>query len=246
MLRNRHAARLRLQTLEDRTALSAVVSNGDLHVYGTTFSDNLSVRYESGYYRVIDNGVSRYFTAASVWGGDVFMYGYGGNDVLNNLTGLRLTAYGADGNDTLYGNGGIDYLHGGNGRDTIYGYGGADTLVAGSDYSANSLYGGDGNDALYGGYGNDALYGHGHTDTLYGNWGDDFLDGGSGTDYLYGEAGNDTLNGGNGSSFDWTWDYLSGGTGTDWFRRDLTSWNGWAYVNRDSFADYSGYYDWTY
>jgi hypothetical protein len=75
---------------------------------------------------------------------------------------------GTNGNDTLTGNGGNDFLNGRNGND--------------------SLIGNAGNDILIGGNGKDFLVG---------SAGDDLLNGDNGTDTLRGGLGNDTLTGGN-------------------------------------------------
>src|SRR4051812_41255331 len=221
-------AKVALETLEDRLALSSFASGGNLYVYGTNNADTVTVKYETysgvGYYHVTDNGVNSYYYSGNVYNSNVVFYGYAGNDYFNNYAGsLRAYAYGMDGNDTLIGDANNDYLDGGNGADTLYGYGGNDTLVGGYDYSVNYLYGMDGNDSMYGGYGTDVMYGGNGSDYLYGNYG---------KDYLYGEAGNDTLDGGD----DGYADYLNGGSGYDYFQRD-TYWTGWYYANRDYPAD---------
>ncbi|MCM1552490.1 MAG: DUF2974 domain-containing protein, partial [Butyrivibrio sp.] len=76
-------------------------------------------------------------------------------------------AYGYDGNESIYGGAGDDYLDGNMGNDT--------------------LYGGDGDDELYGNSGNDILVG---------GAGDDYLNGGWGVDtYIYNRGdGNDVIN----------------------------------------------------
>jgi len=220
---------LTVEGLEERLNLSSYVSGGDLVIASTNYNDTVAVNYEVwggvGYYKVTENGYAKYHTASSVWGGDVYFYGYAGNDYFLNNTYLRATAYGMDGHDTLYGGYSNDYLDGGAGTDYVYGRWGNDTLVAGYDYSYNVLDGGDGNDALYGGYGSDYLYGQYGNDTLVGNYG---------KDYLYGGYGNDTLNGGD----DGFADYLHGGTGYDYFQRDWYYSGGW--YNRDYPADFWG------
>ncbi len=106
-----------------------------------------------------------------------------------------------EGNDTLWGTGGIfSSFH----ADPINGGGGDDRI-----------FGGDGNDAIHGDAGDDILRGGLGADTLYG--GDitglddsaDKLDGGLGNDLLVGGGGNDELTGGKGH------DTLEGGAGTD-------------------------------
>ncbi|MFO0930629.1 MAG: hypothetical protein U0736_26965 [Gemmataceae bacterium] len=163
-------AGLNLETLEDRLALSTTVINGDLYVYGTNTNDTIDVNYERfsgvGYYKVTQNGADTYIRASRVWGGDVVMYGFGGNDYLNNNTGLRTWAYGGAGDDALVGSSNNDVLDGGTGDDALSGYGGADSLYGGS--GMDTLYGGDGNDTLNGG--DDGAF-----DTLVGGSGRDWF-----------------------------------------------------------------------
>lgn len=78
-------------------------------------------------------------------------------------------------------------LGGGDGNDTIVG-------TAGKDW----LTGNGGDDVIDGGAGNDLLMGNEGDDTLRGSAGDDILYGGQGDDLLHGGAGADTLFGGGG------------------------------------------------
>ncbi len=119
-------------------------------------------------------------------GGDIELYGYGGDDLL-----VGGYAY----ND-LYGGWGDDILIGGNHPDSQ------------DDYS-NELYGGPGNDLLIGGDYDDALHGHSGKDDLRGGDGDDLLLGGDGDDELRGGRGDDELRGGRDD------DVLRGGRGED-------------------------------
>jgi hypothetical protein len=109
----------------------------------------------------------------------------------------------------ITGGDGDDTLTGGNGKDFIFGLGGNDTISGGN--GKDFLFGGDGNDRMNGGNGRDYLWG--------GN-GDDALDGGYGNDYLKGGEGADTILGGHG--YDWLAgnagiDTLTGGWGCDTF-----------------------------
>lgn len=90
--------------------------------------------------------------------------------------------FGADGDDSLRGNGGDDILYGGPDNDYLNGGKGADTLY-GED-GKDRLDGGGGNDKLYGGDKDDKLYGGPDDDELYGGPGEDRLDGGTGKDRL--------------------------------------------------------------
>jgi hypothetical protein len=114
---------------------------------------------------------------------------------------------GGNGNDTLYGAGGDDYLYGDVGNDTLSGGDGDDFLSG--DAGNDTLSGGIGNDDLSGGAGNDTLNGGAGNDILNGAIGNDTLSGGDGDDDLSGYTGNDTLSGGIGN------DTLSGGAGND-------------------------------
>ncbi|MCY4358171.1 MAG: hypothetical protein OXD01_11710 [Gammaproteobacteria bacterium] len=116
-----------------------------------------------------------------------------------------------DGNDTIYGREGDDWINAffnEEEEDRYYVYSGS--LIA---------YGGIGNDLIGGKRGNDRLYGEVGNDTIHGWDGDDQIDGGSGNDYLHGGEGNDYIEGGDGNdrliSGDGT-DNVSGGDGDDW------------------------------
>ena len=124
-----------------------------------------------------------------------------------DLSGIKMTGVGTDGDDTLYGLNTIDVFDGGKGHDRLYGYDGNDQLKGGegSDY----LDGGNGNDTLRGDAGNDYLDGGKGADTLDGGIGNDELDGGDDNDHLIGGAGDDKLEGGSGK------DILNGGSGND-------------------------------
>ncbi|BCJ43437.1 hypothetical protein GCM10010168_42530 [Actinoplanes ianthinogenes] len=112
----------------------------------------------------------------------------GGNDVLDNRTGVRMTAYGNDGNDRIYGGSGDDLIYGGRGGDEIYGRDGGD-----------HIYGASGYDVISGGAGNDQLFGQLGRDLLDGGYGDDQLrgddpaQGAVAADFLYGGPGRDLV-----------------------------------------------------
>ena len=106
--------------------------------------------------------------------------------------------------DTIYGNGGEDYIDSAGGNDFIYTGAGNDTAYGGAgddffdDYTDSSFggsdtfYGGTGNDTIYGWTGNDTLYGDEGNDLLYGEGDSDTLNGGVGADQMYGGDGSDT------------------------------------------------------
>ena len=79
--------------------------------------------------------------------------------------------FGSNGNDTLRGGSGSDYLFGFDGSDRLFGGRGMDFL-----------FGGKGDDTLSGGAGRDYLYGGSGLDSLFGGSGNDFLSGGAGAD----------------------------------------------------------------
>lgn len=160
---------LSLETLENRMNPSSYISTGgDLVVIGTSASDSITVHQQSGWFRVVENGVTTWYASSRVWGGDVYVYGRDGNDYVNNYaSSLRLQGYGENGNDTLIGDAQNDYLNGGAGNDTLEGYGGNDFLVGGTGY--DRLFGMSGNDTLDGGVGDGQA---------------DYLSGGSGSDWF--------------------------------------------------------------
>nr|MCH9780992.1 hypothetical protein [Alphaproteobacteria bacterium] len=103
-----------------------------------------------------------------------------------------------DGHDELHGrNDKLDKFRGGNGDDILYGYGGLDNLYG--DSGNDTIYGGEGNDIIRGGYDNDTLYGEGGNDSIRGEWGSDTIYGGAGDDVLSGEGGNDVIYTGEGN-----------------------------------------------
>jgi Ca2+-binding RTX toxin-like protein len=104
---------------------------------------------------------------------------YGAETIQGDANSNFLDGY-ADGNDTIYGYGGDDYLYG------QYAVG-VDYVTKASSYPTPCGYENDGfysDDKLYGGSGNDQLCGGG---------GEDTMDGGTGADKLYGGGGNDTF-----------------------------------------------------
>ena len=126
--------------------------------------------------------------------GNALFSDYGGYDQWGELIGEGdVTLDGAGGDDFVFGGSGADQLFGGVGSDSVEGYDGADTL-----------HGGDGDDTMHGdgtalfSISNDTLFGDAGDDRLEGDNGDDVLDGGDGGDVLIGSWGSDTLTGGAG------------------------------------------------
>ena len=95
-------------------------------------------------------------------------------------TGSKLD--GDEGNNTITGGVGRDYLTGGGGNDVLYGNDGADYLDGGS-----------GNDQLYGGVGSDLLVGGSGTNVLDGGVGDDTYRVSNVTTSIVDSAGTDTV-----------------------------------------------------
>ncbi|PAY20401.1 hypothetical protein CKO51_06075 [Rhodopirellula sp. SM50] len=134
-----------------------------LYVIGTELDDNIHI-YHSG---ERPQSLLRHLNG---WVGDgikqIQVRSLGGNDRIENHTGVEMVAYGGDGGDRIYGGSGVDVLLG----------------EAGRDY----LFGGESSDWLFGGDGDDYLYGQGGADALNGQAGADQLRGGSDVDYVLG------------------------------------------------------------
>lgn len=96
--------------------------------------------------------------------------------------------FGSNDDDTLIGDGGINWLYGAGGADDIEGGGGADRLYGGS--GNDDIFGGQGNDIIYGGSGFDDLYGEGGNDIFYGGDKNNNYVGGDGIDIVNYSKGN--------------------------------------------------------
>ena len=117
-----------------------------------------------------------------------------------------------DGNDTVHGNEGDDWINAiyreSDGDDRYYVYSG--TLIAYGGPGNDLIGGKEGNDRLYGEDGNDKIYAWAGNDLVDGGNGDDDLSGADGNDTVYGKQGNDRLRSGDGE------DTVYGGAGNDW------------------------------
>ena len=133
--------------------------------------------------------------------------------------------FGGDGNDTIHGDSGPDWIEGGIGDDKLYGDQGGDVLL-----------GGAGNDNIWGGSGNDHIQGQEDNDTLNGDSGNDYIWGNNGNDKLNGGAEPDHLYGGNGSDKLWG--------GAEWRGRQDVLWGDEPYIG-GSYTDtfYKGWWD---
>ena len=146
-----------------------------------------------------------------------FLYGFGGDDLLNPGAGTGNFVAGGTGTDTL------DYRYATPGQAvtidmeagtaTAGTYGSTSFIeienVFGSLNGPNVIYGDANANEITGGDLDDVLFGHEGKDTLNGLRGDDELRGGDGRDHLQGDQGHDTLIGGKGA------DRLVGGKGND-------------------------------
>ena len=150
------------EALENRRLLSVSLgSNGVLDVEGTRRNDRIELSVYQvvrnnktvDILKVVDNGATRTFDAASV----KLIQANGGNgeDLIRLAPSVHINSI----------------LHGGNGKDSLFGGSGND-----------KLYGDNAKDYLNGGAGNDFLWGGNGTDTLIGGAGNDMLDGGRAKD----------------------------------------------------------------
>ncbi|MBL6459529.1 hypothetical protein JMJ55_29920 [Belnapia sp. T6] len=100
-----------------------------------------------------------------------------------------------NGNDSLLGDGGSNYISAGNGDDTVQ-----------AGFGHDVVFGGNGNDSLIGGTigtmssqpDDDYINGGNGNDTMRGGWGADTLIGGNGNDVLSGQGDRNLLTGGHG------------------------------------------------
>jgi Ca2+-binding RTX toxin-like protein len=182
-----------------------------------------------------------------------------GNEIANKI-------YGADGNDTLDGGGGIDLLVGKAGDDTyvvdntkdkvteVVGSG-TDTVVASVGFtlgdnvenlalSGSGDIAGNGNaldNTITGNSGINRLSGLDGNDTVDGGGGADTIYGGLGEDELYGGAGDDKVYGGDGADTivgQGGKDILTGNAGSDVFVYQLLSDSGITGATRDQIVDF--------
>lgn len=168
------------------SATGALVSDGTLHVLGSsTGADTVNVSVSGGNIVVSNGSSSQSFSLSSVT--ELNIRTGGGNDIINIGAAVTVptTVDAGDGDDLIIGGSGRSVLMGGAGNDIIYGGAGNDVLL-----------GGTGNDLIFGGNGDDVLVGGGGIDILEGGNGRDVLIGGFGSDILLGGNGEDILIGG--------------------------------------------------
>ncbi|MFO0876416.1 MAG: calcium-binding protein [Gemmataceae bacterium] len=184
-----------LESLEARVVPSAYINSARrLIVLGTEQADTITLQNVTlsgvAHYRVTINGTVQNFRASDVSPTyRPYLWGYGGNDTITNLSNRQVYVCGGAGNDTLRASFTGDILNGDAGNDRLIGGAGADSLFGGDNN--DRLEGNGGNDSLYGDNGNDRLYGGDGDDNLYGGYDNDGLFGGAGNDLLYGQWGAD-------------------------------------------------------
>ena len=128
-----------------------------------------------------------------------------GNHVVLGGTENRDVLIGAKGIDTLWGDGGNDYLNAGAESDQVFGGDGDDIIEDpfGDDFLRGEagddvVYSAAGIDVLFGGTGNDFIGISTDSSEIFAGPGDDFLLGGSAPDGLLGNEGDDWIEGGEG------------------------------------------------
>ena len=163
---------------------STVDAAGVLRIEGTPGNDIIRIMIDAGNSAKLDtvvNDVTTRYSLSSLKGVRVDG-GSGSDDIevveLNGALHLPVTLLDGNGNDTLVGGSGNDFLQAGNGNDLLAGEAGNDTLIAGN--GADRLLGGAGNDLLTAGNGNDSLSGDG-ADTIIAGTGNDVLTPGPGS-----------------------------------------------------------------
>ncbi len=166
-------------------------------------------RWSDAFQQAIDPKVVRVAPGADVDGdgfddGGLLKYSGGEHVTLGGTEGND-SLYGDKGIDTLWGDGGDDYLNPGMESDEVFGGDGDDIIE--DPFGDDFLRGGEGNDVVSAGPGLDIMFGGGGNDFMVGGTdakemfagrGNDFLLGGSGSDNLMGNEGDDWLEGGDG------------------------------------------------
>jgi hypothetical protein len=201
------------ETLEQRSLLSATLSNGVLAVAGTDGADSVTVFAHPVLINLLNVDVNGSVQAFVV--GDVKQLSIAtgsGNDVVRidgslDVLRLRSDVDLGNGNDRFYGGAGADYVSGGRGNDRIYTAGADDVISGGAGHDL--IASGRGNDIVNGDAGRDSIDGGEQADSLFGGADDDVIDGAKGDDRLFGDDGDDQLRDRYGANL------LRGGAGDD-------------------------------
>ncbi|MFO1171797.1 MAG: peroxidase family protein [Hyphomicrobiaceae bacterium] len=117
--------------------------------------------------------------------GDDTVWGDGGDDYIEGGHGIN-RLHGGTGDDIIYGGGDPEFLHGDEGNDVIQGGNGLGDLIFGGSGHDFVVAGIDGKE-VFAAEGNDFVLGTPDVDFLLGGEGDDWIEGGEGFDTLAGE-----------------------------------------------------------
>ena len=217
-------------TIEGAIAEAIVtVTGGDLLVDGSCEDDTVVISPTAVAGEVLVNVNGNIQTVSGVT--SIEVRGNEGNDSITVNGRLPSSLFGNEGDDTIIGSAGPDYIEGGIGSDNLNAREGEDTIYASApgvaDTAGNTIQGGRSNDEIFGSSFKDTIFGGEANDTIFAFAGDDDIFGGQGADTIfagdgndviragesndevYGQNGNDTIIGGLG------FDLLFGGNGND-------------------------------
>ena len=184
-------SRMKYGSLEQRKMFAGVtleVVNGfDTIVIDGTSGDDVAevTRAADGQIRVEFNNEEHFFNTTE----RIRFLGRSGDDTFTNNTDISSSAVGHDGDDTLRGGNGNNWIQGGQGND----------LIVGGDKN-DLLRGRAGDDTIEGGKRHDRIFGDGGDDTIVGESGRDFIQGGDDNDTIFTGNGDDRVNGGSGNN----------------------------------------------
>jgi Ca2+-binding RTX toxin-like protein len=194
-----------LESLENRTLMSASLSKGVLNVLGSAVADVITVSQTQDKIRVTENGVTSNFKVSKVK--SIVVDGAGGDDrIVGDSTLTKgFTARGGEGSDTFVSGPKADVFEGGAGTDTADYSARTTGQVVSLDDVAN-----DGSDEekdniksdvenVKTGSGNDVVTGSALANSIETNDGFDTVNAGDGPDTVQGGYGNDVLNGESGA-----------------------------------------------
>ncbi len=167
--------------------------------------------HDNAFLQLIDPKVERDYstTITDINGHDVggMIRFSGGEHVVLGGTEGNDSLYGDKGIDALWGDGGDDYLNAGMEADQVFGGDGNDIIE--DPFGDDILRGGDGDDVISAGTGLDIVFGDNGSDFLIMGQDDKEGFGGEGNDWILGGTGNEGLLGGGGD------DWIEGGPGFD-------------------------------
>ena len=206
-----HISGVAFDTPDLTLELDKLVAQEDYDAANTASKDagGFDVRWASPFQQIVDPKVVRINGTVDVDGdgqidGNVLKFSGGEHVTLGGTEGND-SMYGDKGIDTLWGDGGNDYLNAGMESDQVFGGDGDDIIE--DPFGDNFLRGNNGNDVISTGQGLSLLFGDAGNDfittatditEIFGGEGDDFILGGAAADGLLGNAGNDWIEGGEG------------------------------------------------